>query len=457
MNKKLVLIQGPASSRSGYGAHMRDMCNSFIELYEDKWDIHILDLRWGDCPQNALDKNNHKDKQILDRILQNPQLDRQPDLFFQMSVPNEAVQYGKWNCLITAGVETSAVSDKWIECCNKMDLIIVPSEHSKAGFVNSIYDAVQSLPEGQQQKVGELKLEKPIEVVFEGVDEDVFKPLNKDEIDKDFFDMLNDEVPEKSAFLFVGQWVKGGYGEDRKDIGRMIKIFYESFANKRKQPALILKTSGATFSISDKKLTIEKIKEIKSKFPSDWILPNIYLLHGDLTEEELNYLYNHPKIKSMISFTHGEGFGRPLLEATMTGLPVIASNWSGQVDFLDTEKSLLLPGELVKVPQSAVWKDIIIPESKWFTVDEKVAYQTLNYIFDNSFDAKQKAKSLMRINREKYKLSDMVEKLDRVMEQYTSHLSTEVGLKLPKLKKVDENSEPPKIELPKLKKVTEEV
>jgi len=454
MNKKLMLICAPVSSRSGYGAHARDLVWSFIQ--HDKYDIKILDVRWGDTPKNALNKDNTNDKKILECILPEPNLDRQPDIYVDIRIPNEFETYGKFNIGITAGIETNAVSGKWLEGCNKMDLVIVPSEHSKMGFVKTVYDAVQNAPDGSQQKVGELKLEKPIEVLFEGADEEIYKPLDKDEIDSDFFDMLNDKVPEKSAFLFVGQWTKGGYGEDRKDIGRMIKVFYESFANKKKQPALILKTSGATFSIMDREDTLSKIKDVKAQFPSDWVLPNVYLLHGNLSAEEMNFLYNHPKVKSMISFTHGEGFGRPLLEATMTGLSVIASNWSGQLDFLDTEKSLLLSGELQQVPQSAVWKDIVIPESQWFTVDEVIAYKALNYAFDNSYDIKRKAKSLMRINREKYKLSDMIEKLDKVMEQYTSQLSTQVGLKLPKLKKVDK-SELPKIKLPKLKKVTEEV
>ena len=118
-----------------------------------------------------------------------------------------------------------------------MDLVIVPSEHSKSGFVNSLYDKIQQTPDGKQQKVGEFKLEKPIEVLFEGADKEIYKPLTKDEIDSEFFDMLNEKVPEKFAFLFVGQWSKGGYGEDRKDISKLVKIFYESFANKKKQPA----------------------------------------------------------------------------------------------------------------------------------------------------------------------------------------------------------------------------
>jgi len=450
--KKLMLICAPVTSRSGYGAHARDLVWSFIE--HNKYKINIIDVPWGDCPRNALKENNLNDKKILDCILPQPQLDRQPDIYVDIRIPNEFQQHGKFNIGVTAGIETTIVSSEWLNGCNKMDLIIVPSEHSKDGFVKSVYDKVQNSPDGQQQKVGELKLEKPIEVLFEGANEDIYKPLDSDEIESNFFNMINQKVPEKFAFLFVGQWTKGGYGEDRKDIPKMIKIFYESFANKKKQPALILKTSGAGFSVIDKEDCLSKINSIKSKFPSDWKLPNVYLLHGSLTDVEMNYLYNHPKIKSLVSLTHGEGFGRPLLEATMTGLPVMTSAWSGQLDFLTETESILLNGNLVDVPKCQIWKDIIIEGSQWFNVDENQVYKAFNHIHLNYHDdLKTKSKTLMKKNREKFTLNKMTQELDVIVEKYTSALPQQVGLNLPKLKKVTKDSSS-KIKLPKLKKVT---
>jgi glycosyltransferase involved in cell wall biosynthesis len=451
--KKLMLICAPVTSRSGYGAHSRDLVWSFLQ--HNKYDIKILDVRWGDCPRNALKEDNPNDKRILDCVMSQPQLDRQPDIYVDIRIPNEFETHGKFNIGITAGVETDAVSAKWLESCNKMDFVIVPSEHSKFGFVNSVYDKVQNMPDGSQQKVGEHKLEKPIEVLFEGADEDIYKPLKMDEIDDDFFDMLNEKVPEKFAFLSVGQWTKGGYGEDRKDISKLIKVFYETFANKKKQPALILKTNGATYSILDKEETMRKIREVKHQFPFDWKLPNVYLLHGDFDNDEINNLYNHPKIKAMVSFTHGEGFGRPLLEATMTGLPVMTTGWSGQLDFLNPEKSILIDGELQKVPRSQIWKDIVIEESRWFNINESTAHKALNYIFKNVHEIKRKGESLMCENRDKFTLNKMKEKLDEIIQKHTKDLPSQVQLKLPKLKKVDKK-EPPKIKLPKLKKVTAE-
>ena len=443
--KKLMLICAPVSSRSGYGDHARDLVRSFLK--HDKYDLRIFDVPWGETPRDAL--NPIDDSNIINHILKEPNVERQPDVYVDIRIPNEFQTHGKVNIGITAGIETTAVSNAWIEGCNKMDLIIVPSEHSKKGFVDALYEKMQTLPDGQQQKIGELKLEKPIEALFEGVDLDVYKPLDNSSLD------LVDDIKEDFCFLHVGLWGQGGYGEDRKDIAKLVKIFYESFANKKEKPALILKSCGATFSILDREACLEKINEIKSRFPKDWDLPNVYLLHGSLSTEEMNKLYNHPKVKSFVSLTHGEGFGRPLLEATMTGLPVIASAWSGQMDFLSDTNSLLLGGELKQVPKSQVWKDIIIEEAQWFDVNETQTYKALNYCFKNYDEVKNRALDLMKVNRDKFTLDKMTEKFDKIITPYVDKVPTQVGLNLPKLKKVN-SSEPPKMKLPKLKKVTSE-
>ena len=410
--KKLMLICAPASSRSGYGDHARDLIRSLME--NENFDIKIMDVNWGNTPRTALDINNSEDKKMLDCFLPEPKLDRQPDVYVDIRIPNEFANFGKFNIGITAGIETTAVSQKWLEGCNKMDLTIVPSEHSKAGFVNSVWDKLQQMPDGSQQKVGAVKLEKPMEVVFEGSDENVYKPLEKASLD------VLDNIKEDFTFLCVGQWGKGAYGEDRKDIAKMVKVFYETFANQKKQPALVLKTNGATFSILDREDCLAKLNTIKNMFPSDWNLPNVYLLHGDLTDDEMNKLYNHPKTKCMVSLTHGEGYGRPLQEATMVGLPVIAPNWSGQLDFLDSDNCILLGGELKQVPQSVVWKDIIVNQSQWFNVDESQFSKALQYSLNEYDEFKNKAIKLMEKNRNNLTLKNMSKKLDDIMTKSIS-------------------------------------
>ena len=425
--KKLMLICAPASSRSGYGDHARDLIKSFLK--HDKYEIKIMDVNWGETPRDALD--NKLDKNIIDCILPEPKMDRQPDVYVDIRIPNEFQTYGKFNIGITAGIETTAVSGNWIENCNKMDLVIVPSKHSKEGFVKALYEKMQQLPNGQQQKVGELKIEKPMEVLFEGVDESIYKPIDDSSLD------LIDDIKEDFAFLHVGLWGKGGYGEDRKDISKLVKLFYESFANKKEQPALILKTNSATFSIMDREFVKGRIDEIKSKFPKDWKLPNIYLLHGSLSVKEMNKLYNHPKVKSFVSLTHGEGFGRPMLEASMVGLPVIASGWSGQMDFLNDDESMLVGGNFVEIPSSQVWEDIMIEKSNWFEIDERQASNVLMLMFHENKNFKQKALSLMEKNRKEFTLNKMTDKFNEILKDnyFSKDLPEQVSIKLPKLKK----------------------
>jgi len=298
-----------------------------------------------------------------------------------------------------------------------------------------------------------MRLEKPIEVLFEGLELDTFKSLKSSEL-KTPISKTIDSIEESFCYLMVGQWCQGGFGEDRKDIPRAIKTFYETFANKTSPPALIVKTSGATFSILDREECLRKLKSIKKVFPADVKLPNVYFIHGALSMEEMNELYNHHKVKCFYLTTHGEGFGRPLLEATFTGLPVITSNWSGHLDFLDVEHSLLVSGKMVKVPRSVVWKDIITEESQWFVADEGSISSALTYVYSNYNEVKQRALKLMEINRNKFSTDKMIERFDEILEKVAGNIPKQVSLNLPKLKKIN-TAIPPKVKLPQLKKVTE--
>jgi len=249
-----------------------------------------------------------------------------------------------------------------------------------------------------------------------------------------------ESIEEDFLFEFTGHWLQGAIGQDRKDVGMLIKTFLETFKGKGKKPGLILKTSSATYSIMDREEILEKINQIRAHV-GDSDLPNIYLLHGELTDEEINELYNHPKVKAHVTFTKGEGYGRPLLEASVSQKPVIAPAYSGHLDFLDKEMSILLPGQLTQIHPSAVVQNMLIPESSWFTVDYKKAADVLEDIFKNSKKYSEGAKRQSYRSRTEFSLEKMGEKL---IELIDNKIPKPVELKLPQLKK---------IELPKLKKV----
>ena len=438
MMKPLILVTAPVETRSGYGNHARDICRALIE--SDKYDVKIQSVPWGSTPMTALDSNDPSHNEIQKRILRQPSLSKQPELHLHIVIPNEFRQFGKKNVGMTAGIEASIPPAEWIQGCNRMDMTIFTSEFSKFVFENVGFD---QLDNNTKQVVGQLKLEKPSDVLFEGADANLYKEVKK--ISKKLDDKFS-IIEEDFCFLFVGHWLQGNLGEDRKDIGMMLKTFFTTFRNMSNPPALVLKTSGANFSIIDRNSLKKKIDDIKRTFGNSK-LPNVYIVHGDLTDEEMNEMYNHPKVKAHLTFTHGEGFGRPLLEASFSGKPIIAPISTGQADFLDREYTIEIPHTMTKVPPNAFPKGYINPESQWSTVNYGIASRLMLDVFKNYDKYKVRGKKQMLVNRENFSFEAMKDKLIGMVDNILSDVPKQVELKLPTLKK-----EPTKLKLPKLKK-----
>jgi glycosyltransferase involved in cell wall biosynthesis len=451
--KRSVVMIAPFNTRSGYGDHARSLFYSIMD--REDLDIKCLDVKWGSTPRNHLRPEVPRHKKLLDSFVNQEQIQGQPDVLIDIRIPNEFATGAKVNIGITAGVETDVVSPEFLEGMNRMNFNIVPSKFTADTFNRCTYDKMEDLPNGQKQKAGEIKNEKPIAVLFEGVDTDIYYPKQKHQLEKDVYDELNELIKEDFAYLHVGQWGKGGFGEDRKNIGVLIKSFLKAFANITNPPALVLKTNGANFSLLDRHETKKKIQEVKDMF-TGVDLPNIYLIHGDFTIEEMSTLYNHPKIGAFITCTHGEGFGRPMLEASCCDLPVIATKWSGHLDFLTDSESMLIDGFLKEVPKSALWKPIIVEPSKWFNVNEADVVRKIRTFHKKRKLIQKKASRLGKRNRREFSLKAMADKFNGIINDVLKELPQAVSLKLPKLKKVsgDEPKEPAKIKLPKLKKVT---
>ena len=432
--KPLCIVRAPCQTRSGYGDMSRDIIRHLIEW--DKFDVKIHSVNWGDTPMNALDENNPKDKMILDRIVRNGQLP-QPHLYVTITIPTEFEPMGKYNIGITAGIETSVASAQWIQACNKMDLILTISEHSKNVFHFSKY----TQKDQNGNVMGEVKIEKPLEVLHNCIDTNIFKKIEYEfDLEKSIKDTL-ETIPEKFCYLFVGHWLRGDYGEDRKNVAFLVKVFLETFKQipSKEQPALILKTSSAGFSILDREEILKKIDQIKNSvgLEGGQTLPNIYLLHGELTDKEMNSLYNHPKVKAHVSFTKGEGFGRPLLEASVSGKPVIASGWSGHLDFLDQSNSVLVGGELKPIHESSVWDGVLIRESTWFSPDMNQCANAFYAVFKNYSQFKKRAGLLAKENSKKFSYPVIQKKTWDLLNQYVPQFSVETKLVLPTLKKIN--------------------
>jgi hypothetical protein len=432
--KQYCVISCPIDTYSGYGFRSRDFVKALYELKKDEWQIEILAQRWGVTPWNYIEENEKEWAFLNSMINKTGQIAKQPDIWIQITVPNEFQPIGKYNIGVTAGIETTLCDPSWIEGCNRMNLTLASSEHAKQVFQQSVFEEKNQ----QGQTIRQIKLEKPVEVLFEGVNLNKYY-FNDKELSKSDLVKSLDDIKESFSYLFVGHWLQGDIGEDRKNVGLMIKTFLETFKGKKSKPSLILKTSGAGASIIDRDQMLEKIDGIKKQVGGD-DLPNIYLLHGELEDKDINDLYNHSKIKAMISLTKGEGFGRPLLEFSVCKKPIIASNWSGHIDFLDKEFCCLISGEVKQIHPSSVVDKMIIRESGWFypNIGETKFY--LKDVFENY------EKYLERAKRQAYKSKTQFsfEKMKESLCNNLQAIPKQVELKLPTLKK---------IELPKLKKI----
>tara|TARA_R110000787_G_scaffold33594_2_gene87938 strand:+ start:2017 stop:3291 length:1275 start_codon:yes stop_codon:yes gene_type:complete len=357
MSKPSFYISCAIDTYSGYGARSRDIVKSIIEL--DKYDVKILAQRWGDTPGGFI--NDHKDwKFIASHLIAS--ITSKPDIWMQITIPSEFQAVGKYNIGCTAGIESTGCDPTWIEGLNRMDLNLVSSEHSKKVFSEISFEKKNKVSKVVEGKV---QLEKPIEVVFEGVNLDLYKHLPPSEVKLDL-----KGVKEAFNFLFVGHWMQGNIGHDRKNVGLMVRYFIDTYQNKKSSPGLILKASSGRNSYLGREQLLNKISSIKKTYPKGTDFPSIYLLNGNLSDTQMNELYNHPKVKAMVSMTKGEGYGRPLAEFGLSKKPIIASGWSGQLDFLNPLYTTLLPGKLENVHESAA-NQWLKKESQWFQVSPK--------------------------------------------------------------------------------------
>jgi hypothetical protein len=428
MNKPLCIVSCPIDTYSGYGGRARDFVKALIQVKPD-WDIKILSQRWGNTRFGYLE--DHKEYDMQSRII--PHITQQPDYWFQITVPNEFQRIGKvYNCGVTAGIETTVCDPSWIEGINRMDITLVSSNHARKVFTECKF---------QIKDTSELlELKKPIEVLFEGVDLNTYFNIPQEEYPKTDFTQELDQISESFCFLFVGHWLQGVIGEDRKNVGLLIKSFFHTFKNKPNKPALILKISSATNCIMDRDEMLNKIDAIRQTIGSD-NLPNIYLLHGDLDDTDINLLYNHPKVKSMVSLTKGEGFGRPLLEFTTSKKLVVASNWSGHTDFLNSKFSYLISGEVKQLHHSAVVDKMLLKEASWFSPNESDINKMWIQVYSNYKKYIDAGKRQGHLSKTEFSFDKMTFILKNIID---TKFDKPKVLQLPTLKK---------IQLPKINKI----
>ena len=373
---KKILIKGPALSSSGYGEQARFALRSLKEHKE--LDLFLINIPWGRTGQAILPE---EEKSWLNSLIEKTQAYSKQnngklyfDISLQVTIPNEFEKMADVNIGYTAGMETTKVSPQWIDKSNQMDKLIVPSNHSKNVFEQTVYRA-QNKDTGEEL---DFKLKVPVEVcAFPAkIGEHIIPEL---------------DLPTNFNFLSVAQW------GPRKNVVSTIKNFVKEF-KEEDDVGLVLKMNLAKNSLMDKeqtKIRLNKVMEEVKKESGDFKC-KVFLLHGNLSEEEMKGLYRHPKIKAFVTTTHGEGFGLPMFEAAIAELPIAAPAWSSYVDFLFAPKKDKKTGkvknkahfvkidfDLKNVQKEAVWNGVIQADSQWCWVKEHSVRDAMRELFKN--------------------------------------------------------------------------
>lgn len=443
---KKIVLASPVDTFSGYGVHSRAIANALLSA-KDRYDIKFISLPWGGTPFGALDRSNPSDLEILSRMV--PGLNEKPDIWIQITIPSEMQRVGEFNILITAATEADVMPPVFVEGCNRADLILTPSEFTKKVVENTILERVDNRT---QQVVEQVKVNKKIQVLFEGVNTDIYSKGNV--VKGDLLSTLQ-AIPEEFCYLQVGHWLQGNLFCDRKDIGGLVHTFLKTFMQKKgkNRAGLILKTSGAGYSISSRDVIIDRIWQIQelirdqTGFKGEF--PSIYLLNGELNESEMNTLYRHPKVKAFVTLSKGEGYGLPLAEFALTGKPIICPAYSGYLDFINPEHHVLLPVQLKEIDRTAV-NDWLPAKSRWSQVNYDFVGQVLVDVKEKYDKYLERSRKSPKYVKDNFSLTEMTKKFLEIIDECSTFVPERKTIKLPELKKADK----PAIQLPKLVKKT---
>ena len=249
--------------------------------------------------------------------------------------------------------ETDGVPDGWVERCQSMDEMWMPSHFNRETFAAAGVD------------------ESKLRVMHEGVDTTHFRP----EVEP-----LRFPHTRSFNFLSVFDW------QTRKGFDVLLRAYLAEF-KPDEDVALILKIYTIYDPFTDPEARLIYFVERELGINLDKI-PPIIILNGFIPNADMPRLY--AAADAFVLPSRGEGFGRPYLEALSCGRPVIATRWSAQLDFLHDGNSYLIEPECIAPVQQDQLSEIFMGH-RWAEPSVDHLRQLMRQVFSHPEEARQRA------------------------------------------------------------------
>lgn len=364
-----IKYSGPLMDSSGYGSAARQYVYSIQTVKDIDLTLHYETFE--------TEKTNHgerhaKIKELLEKNIPYKYhiIHMTPDLFSRLKENNKYnIGYAAW--------ETDRLPRNWADYCNQMNEIWVPSDYNVGCFKRS------------------------------GVTVPVIKIPHAIEIDKDNQINTKLEITSDNSFIFysIGQWI------ERKNMLGLLKAYLTEFDSDEKV-CLVIKSYRLNTSIKEQEIIKEQVKALKATLRLNQY-PPIKFFGQLFTRDEIKALHNACDV--YVAPVRSEGWGIPIAEAMTYEKPVIATNYSGQIEFAKPEHSYLI--DCQETPCAGMIFGDYNGKMSWAEPDLMHLKKLMRHTFNNRKEAKEKGKKAKKYIEKNYNHNTIGKLIfDRLME-----------------------------------------
>ncbi len=344
-----ITIRGPVEDVTGYAAATRELALALFRLGAD---VKLQPVPWGVTRAELPGPTRN----LLDSIIASRGCF---DGLLNISIPPLFCRVSTLPAVGLTMLEVDGLPASWVDCCNRMDEVWVPSSFNAETFCRSgvIADKIRVMPLG--------------------VDTGLFTPVGRNLA----FTKLDAEI---FIFLSVFEWVP------RKGYDLLLTAYLQEFTA-GDDVCLVLKSHSNSDYDPDGTAIAKTIHEIAAQHRKPGRrAPEIALLPEVMPMVQMPELYR--MADCFVLPTRGEGWNLPALEALACGLPVITTAWSAHLDWLNNDNAFLIEVEsLDAVPSLGTNNDDVYRGHHWARPSIEHLRYLMRWVYEHRSEARERA------------------------------------------------------------------